>query len=73
MIRVVPVMYFLEDYENEKPSHMAFLDTVTDQFIMFDGTHVWECWLDLVNSGADDAFLERVRGLCPDWFGENER
>jgi len=66
MIRAVEVQYFLEDTK-DKPSHMAFLSTVTDQFIMIDGTHVWDSWSDLTTY-ADTEFLDRVRGLCPEWF-----
>ena len=67
MIRAVEVCYFLEDYP-DKPSHMAFLSTVNDMFIKFNGTHVWDSWEDLAEDCDDPGFLERVKGLCPAWF-----
>ncbi|MCH8272139.1 MAG: hypothetical protein IIB41_02685 [Candidatus Marinimicrobia bacterium] len=65
MIIVVEVNYF--QLENDKPDHIAFLCTVTDQFIKFDGTHVWDSWAEF-ETYADKEFLDRVRGLCPQWF-----
>ena len=70
MIRVVPVEYFIEDTP-DRPSHLAFLSTVTDNFISFDGCQVWDSWADLAEY-ADEEFLERVQGLCPAWFFSEE-
>ena len=73
MIRAIPVEYYLD----AAPSHMAFLNTVDDMFIEFNGTMVWESWDELVEyvEGDEDfvdnptlGFLDRVRGLCPQWF-----
>lgn len=68
MIRVVPVQYYLEDYDQGKFSHLAFLDTVTDQFLLFSGSHVFDSWSDLVEAGASEEFLERIKAGCPEWF-----
>ena len=76
MIIVVPIKYFLEDHENDCYSHLAFLDTVTDTFFKFDGTHVFDCWEYLKGLCTDEVdgtvFLERVKGLCPEWFFEEQ-
>jgi hypothetical protein len=52
---------------------LAFLDTVTDTFVKYDGTHVWDSWEDLSEYCEDQEFLDRVKGLCPEWFITGER
>jgi len=68
MIRMVQFDYFHEGRSN----HVAFLNTVTDQFYKFNGTHCWDSWSDLfedVNIEIDDpVLLERLECLSPQWF-----
>lgn len=66
MIRAVPVEYFISP-DKSGPDHMAFLSTVTDQFMTFDGTDIWENFDDL-KEVADKEFCDRVMPLCPEWF-----
>ena len=69
MIICVPFEYFHTGRDNQ----VAFLNTVTDQFFMFNGTHCWSSWKDFVDDfEGDPDLLERMRGLCPMWFLENE-
>lgn len=66
MIRVVPICYYLDDDPGDE-SHLAFLDTVTDTFIEFDGEQIWESW-DELSIVADKGFLGRMYDLVPEWF-----
>lgn len=72
MIIVVEVKYFLEDFDNNTPSHFAFLDTVYNKFLEFDGTHIWDSWADFISYCGDEKFQDRVKGLCPKWVFKNE-
>jgi hypothetical protein len=68
MIIAVPILYYISDKE---PSHLAFLDTVTDTFLSFQGVEVFDSWDDLQGWCNRPQMLERLRGLCPNWFFDN--
>ena len=59
--------------DEEWPREFAFYNTVTDMFIDLGGSgcQVWDSWADLEDdlhhSKATPEFIERLRGLCPDW------
>ena len=70
MIRAVQFQYFM----NGRDDHMAFLSTVTDNFLTFNGSQCWDSWEDLDSDmhvdtlPLDQELSERLKGLCPVWF-----
>jgi hypothetical protein len=58
------------------PREFALYDTVTDKFLEFNGSQVWESWTqldcDLVSqfgSNEQRELRERLRSLMPKWTG----
>ena len=66
--------YFLDDDEpKEKQTKIfAYLDTITDQFLIYDGNSIWHSFKDFEEWVGDDQSidLERLRYITPKEFLE---
>lgn len=61
MIRFVDLRYQATGYR------FAFFDTVTDQFMSFDGEQVFDVRRDLELVVPSPELFKRLEGLMPDW------
>ena len=78
MIRAVPFEYF----SSGRADHIAFVCTITDRFLEFDGDQYWATWSELFESmtcdnaypdgsAVEPDFMLRLKRLCPMWFLDN--
>jgi len=65
MIRFIQI----GDQIMEETNQFAFYDTVTDKFLSFNDTQVFDDWeeFDLFWDGDNDAFYHRLKAFYDNW------